>query len=270
MRTERENSCDDLAVAIQGDASAYAEALVTLEERRSARRELALAATGGNLMHRIRRLLKQPEQPRAATALILSMGILLGLFCLLATAQQSNPNKEGAQKATERRSDMPALYRKWLDEDVAYIITSQERVAFERLQGDREREHFIEQFWLQRDPTPGTPENEFKEEHYRRFAYANQHFGSLQASLVGWKSDRGRIYIMYGPPDEIEDHTSGGSYERPAKEGGGQVIAYPFQQWRYRFIEGVGNNVIIEFVDPQRIGEFHMTKDPHEKEQANK
>ena len=154
-------------------------------------------------------------------------------------------------------------YRKWMNEDVAYIITDAERTAFQGLQSDEEREHFIEQFWLRRDPTPDTVKNEFKEEHYRRIAYANQHFAS---KVPGWKTDRGRIYITYGPPDEIESHPSGGKYEKPAAEGGGTTSTFPFEQWRYRYIEGAGNNVIIEFVDPTMTGEYRMTMDPAEKD----
>ena len=132
-----------------------------------------------------------------------------------------------------------------------------------KLNNDEEREQFIEQFWLRRDPTPDTEENEFKEEHYRRIAYANEHFAS---GIPGWKTDRGRIYITFGPPDEIEDHSSGGFYERPPEEGGGETSTFPFQQWRYRYIEGIGNNIIIEFVDPTMSGEFRMTSDPSEKD----
>ena len=128
---------------------------------------------------------------------------------------------------------------------------------------DEEREQFIEQFWLRRDPTPDTVENEFKEEHYRRIAYANEHYAS---GIPGWKTDRGRIYITYGPADEIESHPSGGTYERPPEEGGGETSTFPFEQWRYRYIEGVGTNIIIEFVDPTMSGEYHMTMDPSEKD----
>jgi GWxTD domain-containing protein len=128
---------------------------------------------------------------------------------------------------------------------------------------DEEREQFIEQFWLRRDPTPDTEENEFKEEHYRRIAYANDHYAS---GIPGWKTDRGRIYIIYGPPDEIESHPSGGTYERPMEEGGGETSTYPFEQWRYRYMEGIGTNIIIEFVDPTMSGEYHMTMDPSEKD----
>jgi GWxTD domain-containing protein len=177
----------------------------------------------------------------------------------------SKPLTEKQKKKREAalRKELETPYRKWLNEDVAYIITDEERAAFKRLQTDEEREQFIENFWLRRDPTPDTIENEFKEEHYRRIAYANEHFAS---GIPGWKTDRGRIYIMYGPPDEIEDHSSGGFYERPPEEGGGETSTYPFQQWRYRYIEGIGNNIIIEFVDPTMSGEFHMTMDPSEKD----
>ncbi|HUA58671.1 MAG TPA: GWxTD domain-containing protein [Verrucomicrobiae bacterium] len=171
--------------------------------------------------------------------------------------------KERKRKEAALRKELETPYRKWLNEDVAWIITDEERAAFKRLQTDEEREQFIEQFWLRRDPTPDTVENEYKEEHYRRIAYANEHFAS---GIPGWKTDRGQIYIKYGPPDEIEDHSSGGFYERPPEEGGGETSTFPFQQWRYRYIEGIGTNVIIEFVDTTMSGEFRMTMDPSEKD----
>jgi len=146
---------------------------------------------------------------------------------------------------------------------VAYIISDAERSAFKNLPSNPEKEHFIEQFWQRRDPTPGTVENEMKEEHYRRIAYANQNFA---AGIAGWKTDRGRIYIVYGPPDQKESHPSGGTYRRPASEGGGTITAVPFEQWMYRYIDGVGDNVIVEFIDPNRSGEFRQTMDPNEKD----
>jgi len=205
----------------------------------------------------------------------ISLSILVGLFAAQEqqTEQAQRPQRETnakpltekqkKKKAAQLKKELESPYKKWLNEDVAYIITDEERAAFKRLQTDEEREQFIEQFWLRRDPTPDTVENEFKEEHYRRIAYANEHFAS---GIPGWKTDRGRIYIMYGPPDEIDDHSSGGFYERPPEEGGGETSTYPFQDWRYRYIEGIGNNVIIEFVDPTMSGEFHMTMDPSEKD----
>src|SRR6516225_10317559 len=171
--------------------------------------------------------------------------------------------KEKKRKEEKLRKELETPYRKWLSEDVAYIITDEERAAFKRMQTDEEREQFIEQFWLRRDPTPDTVENEFKEEHYRRIAYANDHFAS---GIPGWKTDRGRIYITFGPPDERDEHPSGGTYERPPEEGGGETTTYPFEDWRYRYIDGIGNDVLIEFVDPTMTGEYHMTMDPSEKD----
>jgi GWxTD domain-containing protein len=132
-----------------------------------------------------------------------------------------------------------------------------------QLSNDEERDQFIEAFWQRRDPTPDTEENEFKEEHYARIAYANEHFA---AGIPGWKSDRGRIYIVFGKPDEIESHPSGGSYERPMEEGGGETSTYPFEQWRYRYLEGIGQEIIIEFVDTCMCGDYHMTIDRSEKD----
>jgi len=171
--------------------------------------------------------------------------------------------KEKKKRDQRLKKELETPFRKWLDEDVKYIITEEEKSTFKRLSTDDEREQFIEQFWLRRDPTPDTVENEFKEEHYRRIAYANEHYAS---GIPGWKTDRGRIYITYGPADEIESHPSGGAYERPMSEGGGSTSTYPFEQWRYRYLEGIGTNVMIEFVDPTMSGEYHMTMDPSEKD----
>src|SRR5258708_7670259 len=177
----------------------------------------------------------------------------------------AGPLTDRARKKREQklRKELETPYKKWLNEDVVYIITDEERQAWKRLATDEEREQFIEQFWLRRDPTPDTAENEFKEEHYRRVAYANERYAS---GIPGWKSDRGRIYITFGPPDEIESHPSGGSYERPPEEGGGTTSTYPFEQWRYRWVEGIGAGIEIEFVDPTMSGEYRMTMDPSEKD----
>jgi len=186
-----------------------------------------------------------------------------------APADQVDPLKrplsDKEKKANEKRfkQEVSGGYKKWLSEDVAWIITDEERSAFKQLSNDEERDQFIEAFWQRRDPTPDTIENEFKEEHYRRIAYANEHY---PAGIPGWKTDRGRIYIMYGPPDETESHPSGGSYERPMEEGGGETSTYPFEDWRYRYLEGIGQEVIIEFVDTCMCGEYHMTMDRSEKD----
>jgi GWxTD domain-containing protein len=174
------------------------------------------------------------------------------------------PNEK--QKKQQKRNlniELSKTYKKWLNEDVVWIITDQERAAFKQLSNDEERDNFIEAFWQRRDPTPDTEENEYKEEHYRRIAYANEHFA---AGIPGWKSDRGRIYIMYGPADEIDSHPSGGSYQRPMEEGGGETSTFPFEDWRYRYLEGIGQEIIIEFVDTCMCGDYHMTIDRSEKD----
>ena len=173
------------------------------------------------------------------------------------------PEKQKKANAKALKIEFSKTYRKWLDEDVRWIITDDEKATFMQLSNDEERDQFIEAFWQRRDPTPDTEENEFKEEHYRRIAYANEHYA---AGIPGWKTDRGRMYIVFGPADEVESHPSGGSYERPMEEGGGQTSTFPFEQWRYRYIEGIGQEVIIEFVDSCMCGDYHMTIDRSEKD----
>jgi len=191
--------------------------------------------------------------------------------CFLAAAQQPQRDtiaKPLSEKEKKKRDwnlgkELASAYDSWEKTDVAYIITDEERQAFHRLSNDEERDSFIEQFWLRRDPTPDTEENEFKEEHYRRIAYANERFAS---GIPGWKTDRGEIYIKYGPPAEIEPHPSGGTYQRSPEEGGGSTTAFPFEKWRYRYLENIGTDVVIEFVDRTNSGEYRMTTDPSEKD----
>jgi len=171
--------------------------------------------------------------------------------------------KEDKQKMKKTLKELDSPYKTWLNEDVLYIITPEERSTFLRLSTNEEREQFIEQFWLRRSSNPDLPDNDFKEEHYRRIAYANEHFAS---GFPGWKTDRGRIYIIWGKPDEIESHPTGGTYDRPPEEGGGSTTTYPWETWRYRYLEGIQENVILEFVDPSGTGEYHLTMDPSEKD----
>jgi GWxTD domain-containing protein len=171
--------------------------------------------------------------------------------------------KQKKQQKKALKTELTKQYKKWLDEDVVWIISDEERAAFKQLSNDEERDQFIEAFWQRRDPTPDTEENEYKEDHYQRIAYANEHFA---AGIPGWKTDRGRIYIMYGKADEVESHPSGGSYQRPMEEGGGETSTFPFEQWRYRYLEGIGQEVIIEFVDTCMCGDYHMTMDRSEKD----
>jgi GWxTD domain-containing protein len=175
--------------------------------------------------------------------------------------QRSDQERYKAQKAL--RQELKGTYKTWLNEEVPYIITDEERKAFLSLSNDEERDAFIEAFWQRRNPNPDSPENEFREEHYRRIAYANEHFA---AGKPGWKTDRGHIYIAFGPPDDIDSHPSGGLYERPADEGGGETTTFPFEVWHYRYLEGIGENIDIEFVDTCQCGDYHFTIDRSEKD----
>ena len=182
-----------------------------------------------------------------------------------AAAQALSKEQRNEQKKKARRTlkELDSTYRQWLNEDVIYIISPEERNAFLQLDTNEEREQFIEQFWLRRSSNPDLPDNDFKEEHYRRIAYANEHYAS---GIPGWKTDRGRLYIMWGPADEVDSHPMGGTYDRPMEEGGGSTTTYPWETWRWRYLEGIGENVIIEFVDTTGSGEYHMTMDPSEKD----
>jgi GWxTD domain-containing protein len=172
-------------------------------------------------------------------------------------------DKERFQQQKELKHELHGAYKRWVDEDVRWIITDQELKAFKSLSNDEERDNFIENFWQRRNPSPDSPENEFKEEHYRRIAYANDHYA---AGKPGWKTDRGHIYIAFGKPDSIDSHPSGGSYERPMEEGGGETSTFPFEVWHYRYLEGIGENIDIEFVDTCQCGDYHMTIDRSEKD----
>jgi GWxTD domain-containing protein len=268
VRAERENCCDDRVVELMGDARAYAATLAALEQQRALTPEALLAATGGNLIDRIRRLTVESRGAQPSVAPAFSAALLLVIFAAALTALPVKlPGVRHARVTVpvagvalapatpQSGGELPAVYRKWLAEDAAYIITDEERAAFRKLTTGDECEAFIQQFWQRRGAG-------FREEHYRRIAYANEHFAGR---IAGWKTDRGRIYITYGPPDEIDDHSSGGSYRRPPEEGGDVVQTFPFQQWRYRHLEGAGNNVVFEFVDATRSGDFRTSTDPSEK-----
>lgn len=278
IRSERENCCDDWAAARHGDRHGYARALVRLEESPWRAPETALAATGGNLLRRIRRLLAGPGRELSVPTL---PGALLVVFAAIALAAftpnrpaqraakptppaipaplpsiaAAEPEPSPQRRPTSDAAPPPAVaseptpapsaepapadppqetpkqnpYQKWLNEDVSYIIMPEERAAFRKLETDAEREKFIEQFWQRRDPTPGTELNEYKVEHYRRIAYANEHF-ALQ--LPGWKTLRGRTYIIYGPPDEITSQVAQFS-----------IQSIEWETWRYKYIEGIGWDV---------------------------
>lgn len=203
-----------------------------------------------------------------------AFGIMVGLLGLggLVSAQEAaqddplkRPKTEKQKKDQEKKlkQELGTTYKKWLDEDVRWIILDEEMTAFKQFSNDEERENFIEQFWIRRDPTPDTLENEYREEHYRRIAYANERFA---AGKAGWRTDRGRIYVIFGPADQIDSHPSGGSYDRPMEEGGGRTSTFPFETWRYRYLEGVGQEIELEFVDTCMCGDYHLTIDRSEKD----
>ncbi len=220
--------------------------------------------------------LKRNHTIRWISMILVAAG-LLGA-CALPVFARKDMEKDNEKKLTkeERRrqkaiqKEMESPYKKWINGPISYIITPQERAAFKKLTTDEERDQFIEEFWRRRNPSPGSPENTFKEEFYRRVAYANEHFAS---GIPGWRTDRGRIYIMYGPPDEIESHPSGGTYvanpnELPYSGPGASntMTTYPFEDWTYHYIPGIGENVVLEFVDPTMTGEYQLTMNPCEKD----
>jgi GWxTD domain-containing protein len=196
-------------------------------------------------------------------ALLTALSLAFSSFGTLASAFAQDGEKKETKKKKQSKEAISSVYKKWMDEDVKWIITDEERNTFKALKTDDEREQFIEQFWLRRDPEPDTDVNEYREEYYQRIAYANEHFTS---GIPGWKTDRGRIYIMFGPPDQKETHPSGGTYDRPVWEGGGTTSTYPFENWWYRYIEGVGSDIEIEFVDPTGSGEYRIARHPDEKD----
>ena len=235
VRAERENCCDDVVVSIRGNAHEYALALAALEQNRGSGREPALAATGGSLVTRIRRLLYSNGSNDAWTP-VLAAVILITTLTVTLAAWQATPQPNGAAESP---------YSKWLNQDVLYIVSDAERAVFQRLVSDEERVKFIEQFWERRKPAPGTTENAGKVEHYRRIAYANERYRPASGTS-GWRSDRGRMYIVYGPPDEIESHPKGGPN------------SFPFEVWLYRNLEGIGNNVTVTFVDRTGDGNYQL------------
>ena len=168
-----------------------------------------------------------------------------------------------AQRPASSREEVEDYFKKWLNEDVLHIISDEERKVFKALSTPQEKDQFIEQFWFRRDPNPRSSTNEFKEEHYRRIAYANERFTS---GIPGWITDRGRIYIIHGPPAEIQSNPAGGQYQRPHHEGGGSTSTFPFEVWRYRYIEGIGTDIVVEFVDPTLSGEYRLALRPEEKD----
>lgn len=267
VRWERECRCDRMAVEVGGDALGYARALSFLETRRAFLHEVALGANGGVLTMRIKRLLGYRESSvvsqGAAFTLLAAAIVMPGMYMVTAaraqqgklvpavlvrsqteeTAAQAAP----AQSARAEEEGLRASYKAWLDEDVLWIIAPAERHAFLGLRSDEERDHFIAQFWERRNPEPGAGRNGFREEHYRRIAYANEHFA---AATAGWRSDRGHVYIAYGRPESIDSH--------PAAQ-------VPYEVWHYESVKGLGEHVDLEFVDACHCGAYSLKPLPGKK-----
>ena len=193
---------------------------------------------------------------------------LLSLLLLIASLSFSGPvlAKEKDEKrdtSAVQKEEAEDYYQRWLNQDVTYIISDEEESVFNSLTSPEEKELFIEQFWRRRDPDLRTAINEFKEEHYRRIAYVNERF---YAGVPGWKTDRGMIYILHGPPHEIESYVTGGNYNRSFSEGGGSTVVHPLEVWRYRHLEGVGDDIVLEFVDRTYTGTYKLALFPDEKD----
>lgn len=194
---------------------------------------------------------------------VISLVAGLAVVSIAQPPDKGKPTQDPNDKPRNVTTEANKVYKKWMENDVAYIITPEEKKAFKALATDEERENFIENFWRRRDPNPDTEENEYREEYYERIAYANEHYAS---GIPGWKTDRGRTYIAWGKPDSVESHPSGGSYDRPSYEGGGTTTTYPFEIWFYRHLEGVGDGLEIEFVDPTGTGEYRLARNADEKD----
>jgi TonB family protein len=240
IRTERENCCDDVVVATNGDVQEYAAALTALEQNRWSSHEPALAAAGGDLVKRIRRLL-YPKSASSNWTPLFAVVILITTAAVAFAARLPQPARQDSQSESSGKANAGISYSKWLNEDVAYIITPKERSEFLKLKTNRDRDRFINQFWARRNPNPGSAVNKFKVEHYRRIAYANEHFASAKP---GWQTDRGRMYIVYGPPDEIDSH--------PASK------LHAYEQWMYRHVEGHGDNWVLTFTDRTGKGDYQL------------
>ena len=172
--------------------------------------------------------------------------------------------KERRRRERRLRKETEQHFKKWLEEDAGYIITREERDVFKDLGTDEEREQFIETFWQMRDPTPDTIENEYKEEHYRRIAYANEKWS---VGRPGWKSDRGRTYILFGPPDNLDSKPAGSLYADDSEGRRSRTrVTYAFETWFYGHLDGIGQGIEIEFFDRNGDGDYRLLLDPTEKE----
>jgi GWxTD domain-containing protein len=274
-----EAACDDEAIRKVGDRMSYAEVLIEFASKGSVAGFAGVPmASGRTVAGRVERMLRgdsiapQTSLLRRAgliAAFVPLVGIAAGFWQVRAatTPIATVGTPVSAAVATPVSAQRPPqaeptnFLAKWPEEEVPYLIAAEERDAFQKLRTDEEREQFINAFWLRRDPSPGTLNNEYRDEYYRRIVVANQRF-TTPSGTPGWRTDRGRIWIMNGPPDEIETHAQGGAFLRDLA---GPTVTVPFERWRYRHIEGRGYNIILEFVDTAKDGAYHLDYDPSAK-----
>ncbi len=173
------------------------------------------------------------------TRIIRKVSVFALTFFLLVSLQPTH--------ATASPSAGDDLYQKWLTEDVAWIISDQERSDFKKLSTSQQRKDFVIAFWDRRNPTPGAETNTFKEEHYRRLAYANKHFAE---GMPGWETDRGRFYVSYGPPDSIETLTN-------SQPGTFQKSCSGEEDWKWNYVGSLGHPLGVKFVEVCDDGGSH-------------
>lgn len=288
-----ESICDDAALRKVEDRVSYAEVLVKFAASASETRFVGLAmARGRTVGRRVERVLRETVVAPAASLfrrlLILSLfvpvaGFSAGTWLLepevaaplairfqvtqqppvgavqQVPAQQRAPQSSpaGVSTAVAPVKQGTQYLAAWPQQEVPYIIHPAEQAAFNLLKTDEEREQFIEAFWLLRDPTPGSFDNEFRDEYYRRIVLANDRYSS-RTGLPGWRSDRGRVLIQLGEPDELERHP--GSL---ATAGDGTLKeTFPSEAWRYKFVQGIGQNATFVFVDSTGEGIYRLQSNP--------
>jgi GWxTD domain-containing protein len=145
----------------------------------------------------------------------------------------------------KKETPLSKEHETWLKEEVGYIITPREKDVFMKLETDQDRGLFIEEFWKQRDPTPGTPRNELREEHYRRLDFANKRF-SRGPKSKGWRTDQGRVFVILGMPMDVQKISA--------------PDAYPMELWLYRGNPRLGQFAFIRllFYQPGGSGDFRL------------
>jgi len=276
-----ETNCDDEAIRNVEDRVSYAEILVELAGKQSRTALVGVAMARGKTVElRVERILGgaaiAPKASLFRRVLIVAMlvplaglaasiwhvqaqTVPLGLILPQPIAAAVQPIQAPAPQPARPVQARTQVLAAWIDQDVPDLASDEERSAFQKLKTDEEREQFIAGFWLRRDPTPGTADNEFRNEYRRRIAVANERF-TTASGIPGWRTDRGRVLVMRGEPDAIATGTNA----TLRREDGSVISMGPLELWRYRSIEGIGNDVELPFVDKARDGNYRLELDPKE------